>query len=236
MADSSNRSSRYFLFLCMPDRQLSYQGAVATAPCPFVFASNLEEFLLCCIERPPIAAFADIVTVTRLGPTNIAPIFELGVIWPVMRCQSDGDGACRVMCIDPSRSAAMEEAIAELADNDRSWENPRYRRRRLRLDVRCRVRLRVLDEERWRPGNSLNLSSASALVVTYDVPAAGDKVEIEIADLGAPPLRMTGQVVWARRWQDSPDLPAVAVAFEPSSVSAAFARSLAKREYLPLLQ
>lgn len=213
------QQSPYFLCLCSAEHQALVQAQCADTAHRLVFVETVDEVLRRGLQYPPLALILEISTSIRIGAERMSRFLNLGVNWPVMRCALQADGAARVMCFEPPHGEPLRTALDAIAAGDASWEHPRFKRRHLRLALPGRVRLRVLDEERWRLGNLQGISCGGCFVaMTADTPPVHAALEIELVDFEPANLLVRGTVTWQRTWEESLELPGVGIEFDPATV------------------
>ena len=232
---SAAAGCRPFALLCPPELRERYAEVFRAAELDVAIYATIEQVLAACVESPPAAMLIDMCAMTRLGVMVTAPLLELKMDWPIMRCAVLPDGTANIMCLEPPRFGSMQEALGEIAAGEACWRRPQRRRVHLRLDLNCRVRLRVSGEEHWRLGNTTDLSGGGAFVITYEPPEPDAAVHLEILDLAETPLALSARVVWRRAWEPGLDLPGVALEFVAESVSPEFKRALARPEHMARL-
>lgn len=233
---SSTLLTDYFAFLCLREKQSRYHEQLRLSPLPIRFTSDVGSLLRHCLENPPRAMLLDVCTCARLGARAVAPLFELRVAWPVLRSNVLANGAANVMCTTPQCSAPLLQALAEIAADSPRWQHPRHRRRHLRINVNCRVRVREKASRTWEMGNTLDVSSGGAFVVCYQSPRCGTRVEVELHDLNESPIHLEGKVAWSRGWEDSSNLPGMALDFNDRGASQTFRDAITHPRMLAALQ
>lgn len=217
----------YFLGLCSPDHQALLAAKCAEATQRVEFAESVEDLLARGLVRPPLGLILEIATVVRIGAERMSKFLNLGVAWPVMRCAIAPDGEIRVMCFEPPHGEPLVDALRGIASGDPSWKHPRFHRTHLRLEMPGRVRLRLLEEERWRHGNLLDIGCGGCFVaMTSDTPPVGSELWLEMIDFAPEPQRVRGTVIRARSWEESIELPGVGIEFDPETIGPAFGQHL----------
>ena len=219
---------RYFLLLCVGERRALYEQAVKQSGYEFVLVDGLLPLLTNCVQEPPQALLVDAVSAAKMGAALVNPLFELRMAWPVMRCTLRHDGTIVVMCESPDRQGSLAEAMAGIAAGDPTWLPP-WHRRSVRVEVRCRTRLRARGQDEWHPGNCLNLARDGAFVVSYRPYGKGDALEMELWDIAEKPACLSVQVVRCRRWEEGPRLPGIGVAFDHDTIPEHLGKLIATR-------
>ncbi len=205
--------NRYFLILCREDRQYLYRAVLKSCEYDSSFALTPEDVLRQCLRCPPWAIVMDIPTQISLDSRLVSVICDLKVKWPVLRCNIFENGAANVLCLRPNRSDDLLSAMKGITENDESWVGPGPARQYLRVEHCCRVRL-TCDGGAWRNGNTLDLSSSGASIVSYDKLSVNTKLRIEIRDLADEPVYFNATIRWSRCWEKSRELPAIGVSFD----------------------
>ncbi|MBN2024756.1 MAG: PilZ domain-containing protein [Pirellulales bacterium] len=223
---------RYFLLVCPEARREGYRAALADAPCEVAILTTIDEMLTCCVKEPPLALMLDMTMVTRAGSRALAPIFELRMGWPIMRCSLLPGGQLNGLCMDPQEHGPLLEMLRAIASDDEKWQirpgTARWRRRHLRVEMQCRVRWRPVNSPDWQPGNTLDVGAGGLFITTYEDVAVDTPIEVMLLDLTTEPLTMAGAVVGRRRWEDGRDLPGMSVAFDAPTVPPEFKEALAR--------
>lgn len=203
-----------FALLCKDDRRQQYQAILQGYTDRVHWAASLDQLLVECLKQPPLAILVDIPTQLALGSNNVAPIYDLKVKWPVIRCKIASDGEASVMCLAPVRSGTLLEAVEGILGGDEGWAAAGHKRYHLRINMQCRVRMRN-QEGPWRHSHTLDLSTRGAFILNYEDLQLEHPLDLELHDLGESVLRIKATVRWVRRWQESQKLSGVGVSFEP---------------------
>lgn len=232
---TATQSDRTVVLLCAPELRPRYDAILSTTGHMARAFDCVEMLLAECVQRPPLAILLDMNAVTRLGAMATAPLFELDIDWPILRCTVLGDAGANYMCLDPLRFGALTEALSEIAACDPQWQRASRRRDAIRLDLACRVRLRRDGETAWAQANCLDISVSGMFAVTYRPYEIGETVDLELRDLGPTPYHLRGKVVRAKLWDADPNLPGIGVRFLPETVAAAFRAQLARPENIQRL-
>jgi hypothetical protein len=221
-----------FVLLCAGELRERYSAAVAIAGRQTHMVHTIEALLAECVQRPPLGILLDMNAMTRLGAMATAPLFELDVDWPILRCTLLPDGGANFMSVDPMRFGPLDEALREIAGGDPTWRREGRLRGSLRIKVACRLAVRRDDRSPWIAANCINVSVGGLFAVTYETFAPGEPIEIELRDLAATPICLRGRIVRVRTWEASTELPGIAVQFEPETVSADYKRLLARPDMI----
>lgn len=213
----------YFLCLCSAERQPLLAQACAPSSQHVVFVDRIDDLLIQALQAPPLGLILDIATSIRFGAERMSRFLNLGVNWPVMRCALNNEGEARVMCFEPPQSELLLTALDAIAAGDPAWIHPRFHRQHLRLNIKGRIKMRTLHDDRWRLGCLLGVSCGGCFaVMTSDAPLRGEEVEVEMVDFAPGPQRAYGKVAWTRDWQDSLEMPGVGIEFKTDSIAPAF--------------
>lgn len=227
----------YFLVLCSAARRAAYDRYLAACGgYQASYVDSVEKVLMTALEQPPLALLADVPTITRLGSDVINPLFHLGVAWPAFRVMLRPDGSADLMCHAPLRLGALDDALRDIAAGDPRWRHPRHSRRHLRMEIECRVRMRKPGQPAWHPGNTLNVGSGGAFIISYDDFRLGEQIEMDILDLLDKPLRLAAVVASVRAWEQSRRLPGIGVSFLPPGPGLPLRRAIGRPEYISSLQ
>lgn len=207
-----------FYFLCLEKRQPAYKLITSNLEHNVVYIDTLEELVKRCIEVPPAGLFIDILTSLRFGAANIMPIDNLGMSWPVMRCNITSNGSTLVLCMDTPKRDTLPNALAAITKGEAGWFNPKNERKHIRMKIRSRTRIRLVGTDNWQESNGRDLSVVGAYIHTYNLLTPGSTVEVELLDLYENPLKSEATVLWTRRWDESMHLPGVGLAFTDETI------------------
>jgi len=230
--EKTDKSDQYFVFLCLRKRQPAYETIVKGLPYRITFVDTLEDLLRQCIKKPPVGLFIDILTSLRFGAANIMPIDNMGMLWPVMRCNITSNGSTLVLCMDTPQRDSLPNALAALSNDDPLWHNPKHKRLDIRININFRARIRRLDSDKWEIANGLNVSMGGAFLHTYSLPEIGEEVELELLDLADFPINCKATVRWTRGWGDNTLLPGIGLAFNMDTSEFALAELLTSAKHL----
>ena len=208
-------NDKVFYFLCLEKRQPAYKLITSQLEYKMVYIDTLDDLITKCIEHPPVGLFIDILTSLRFGASNIMPIDNLSMSWPVMRCNITSSGSTLVLCMDTPKRDTLQNAMKALINNDKSWVNPKNDRNHIRMKIRHRIRLREKgkDNKEWIPANGRNISTVGSFIHTYHTFQKNTTLEVELLDLGQEPIITECKVLWARSWDDTMHLPGIGVTY-----------------------
>lgn len=209
-----------FYFLCLEKRQAAYQLITSDLGYEVIYIDTLEDLMRKCIDEPPRGVFIDILTSLRFGATNIMPIDNLAMSWPIMRCNITSNGSTLVLCMDTPKRDTLPNALKGLFKGEAGWNNPLHKRTYIRMGIHFRARLRVSGEEKWLLANGRNIATDGAFIHTYDDFQPRTEIEVEIIDLTEKPLLCKGKVMWRRSWDETTALPGIGVQFYSDTVQA----------------
>jgi hypothetical protein len=196
MSDERN-GARVFV-LCLEERQSFYKPFCEKWGDRVRFVDNIDDLFMEASDIPPQGVLVDIMTSVRIGAAVMNPLLNLEMAWPVARCRTALDG---------------------MLSDDSTWRHPRYKRRFIRVNVECRVRIHCDGEADWRVGNALNVSMAGAFVFMQSPPPGKVQIELEFRDIVPSPTSHRAVTVWSRSWEASPALPGLAIQFDPAVIS-----------------
>jgi Tfp pilus assembly protein PilZ len=230
--EHKDNPSSVFYFLCNRTRFKAYEHFFIEADLDVRASDSVEDIIRECIMEPPSAVLIDIQTGIRLGSASLHPLDNMQVLWPILRCNVTKDGFAVAVNVNPPRRDSLSNAINAIARNDRQWMNPAFGRKHLRVNTECRVRLRNKKSTIWYRGNCINISSGGFFVITYNPPAAGEEIEVEIMDLLDIPILSEAVAVWSRSWESSVKLPGAGIKFDPDRTDPALRYALADKKYV----
>lgn len=217
MSDGRN-AARVFV-LCLEERQALYKAHCEKWGDRVRFVDNIDDLFMEAADIPPYGVLVDIMTSVRMGAAVMNPLLNLEMAWPVARCRTAPDGSVSVICSEPRHNEPLAQALDGMMSEDPNWRHPRYKRRFIRVNVECRVRIHCEGESDWRVGNALNVSMAGAFVFMQSPPPGKVKIELEFRDILPAPTAHPAVTVWSRSWEVSPALPGLAIQFDPDVIS-----------------
>jgi hypothetical protein len=217
MSDERN-GARVFV-LCLEERQSFYKPFCEKWGDRVRFVDNIDDLFMEASDIPPQGVLVDIMTSVRIGAAVMNPLLNLEMAWPVARCRTAPDGNVSVICSEPRHNEPLSTALDGMLSDDSTWRHPRYKRRFIRVNVECRVRIHCDGEADWRVGNALNVSMAGAFVFMQSPPPGKVQIELEFRDIVPSPTSHRAVTVWSRSWEASPALPGLAIQFDPAVIS-----------------
>jgi Tfp pilus assembly protein PilZ len=224
--EKKNEIKGRFILLCLKERAPKYDPVLSGISHEIIIVDNIELLIRNCIAEPPDGALIDMVSGARIGASNMALLDNLNMDWPIIRCNVSADGSVRVMHKEFDQSPMLSQALDSIVKKASVKETPQSKCRHIRIKIRCRVRLLVPKDGKWRMANVLNLSMGGAFIHTYDPPQIGETVLLEFRDLVVNPLKCQAQVAWVRRWEDSDRFPGVGVAFQTNTFEPGLQKAL----------
>ncbi len=209
--------SRVFV-LCLEERQAMYRPHCEKWGERIRFVDNIDDLFMEASDTPPQGVLVDIMTSVRVGAAVMNPLLNLEMAWPVARCRTAPDGSVSVICSEPRHNESLAVALDGMMADDSSWRHPRYKRRFIRVNYECRVRIHCDGESDWRVGNALNISMAGAFVFMQSPPPGKVHIDLEFRDILPAPTSHRAVTVWSRSWDVSPALPGLAIQFDPTVI------------------
>lgn len=167
-------------------------------------------------------------TTLHAGVSETAPLYELGIDLPILRCNQSETGVWTAMCQAPFKRLPLSGALKEIAQLDPSWRHPKYLRRFVRVPLLSRLRFRSKGAGDWVRGNCSNASISGLFLMTLNTLPIGSEIEIELVDVGGSGGIVRGTVTWVHSWEDGPHLPGMGIDFDLESVSKEFRTFLAE--------
>lgn len=225
-----------FYFLCLEKRQPAYKLITSQLEYKMIYIDTLEELIKKCVEAPPTGLFIDILTSLRFGASNIMPIDNLGMCWPVMRCNITSNGSTLVLCMDTPKRDTLQNAMKALSNGEEGWSNPHNERQYIRMKIKYRTKIKDKNSNdgTWIEANGRNISAVGTFVHTYDIFPNGTTLEIELHDIFENPVKAECTVLWSRQWSDSTSLPGMGVAFNQKTIGKEIERILTLPENIRL--
>ena len=213
-----------FLLLASPERQPLFDEVLRDVACHRI--STVLEAVKQCVSDPPSAVLMDLASTLHAGVSETAPLYDLGIDLPILRCTGGGEVPWVAMCQAPFKRVPLEQALTEIASGDATWKHPVNMRRFLRVNQNARVWFRRKSVGEWRRGNCQSMSVSGLFLLTLDPEPVGTEVELRILDTTPEEVTVEGLVVWNHMWEDGSHIPGSGVNFDRSSVPESF------RDYL----
>jgi hypothetical protein len=209
-------NQRSFLLLVSEDRRTVYEEV--TGERPFRVVSSAYEAVRQCVSDPPLALLMDLATTLRAGVAETAPLYELGIDLPILRCSGTEQGALIAMCQAPFKREPLAVALEEIIQGDPTWKHPSNLRRFVRVSHGTRVLFSAVGAEDWKRGNAQSLSVSGLFVLSQELPAVGTDLLLRVLDCGDGEISLSASVAWVHRWEEGPHLPGCGLNFDPSTV------------------
>jgi len=209
--------------VCSPERAGLYPAVVEGSGLELRSVPTVADAVRGCVADPGRAVLVDMTTTLHAGVSETAPLYEMGIDLPILRCTQVESGEWTAMCQAPFKRLPLRVALQEIAQRDASWRHPKFVRRYVRVPVASRVRFRLKGSSApWRRANCSNASISGLFLLTQEIEPIGSELEIEILDTGSSTEGIRGFVTWSHGWDDGPHLPGMGVDFDLSSVPSAF--------------
>lgn len=206
---------RSFLVVCTEERKALFEQALQGYDCRQV--TSVMAAVRDCVAHPAMAVLLDLASTLHAGVAETAPLYDLGIDLPILRCTGTQADALVAMCQAPFKRVALLEALKEIASGDPTWKNPANPRRYVRVKRNIRVQFRITGADEWQRANAQSVSISGMFLMTIDPPPIGSDVQIRILDMDTP-LELNGAVVWVHHWEDGRHLPGCGLSFDPDTV------------------
>jgi hypothetical protein len=216
---------RSFLLLASEDRRPLYEEVLVGRPVRFV--ATAFEAVRQCVSDPPLALLMDLATTLHAGVADTAPLYDLGIDLPILRCSGGEQGALTAMCQAPFKREPLAVALDEIGRGDPTWKHPSNLRRFVRVSLGTRVLFSAVGVEDWKRGNAQSMSVSGLFLLSQESPAVGTDILLRILDCGDEEISVSGSVAWVHRWEEGPHLPGCGLNFDPSTVPDALGHCLA---------
>ncbi|HXP90532.1 MAG TPA: PilZ domain-containing protein [Fibrobacteria bacterium] len=216
---------RSFLLLASEDRRLLYEEVLAGLPVRAV--ATAFEAVKQCVSDPPLALLMDLATTLHAGVADTAPLYDLGIDLPILRCSGGEQGAFVAMCQAPFKREPLAIALDEIAHGDPTWKHPSNLRRYVRVSLGTRILFACAGTEDWKRGNAQSMSVSGLFVLSQETAAVGTDILLRILDCGDAEITVSASVAWVHRWEEGPHLPGFGLNFDPASVPDSLGHCLA---------
>lgn len=212
-------TSSSFLMLCLLERASLYEDVLAGTGHHLRYVNTLPDLMQHCVGNPPLAVFVDVISQSRFGPAALEPVFALGVRWPILRAHLPATGHARAISLEPLWNGPLVEVLDAITSGDPTWNSSKWSREAIRMAISGRVRLKTARADGWKQGNLGDISVQGAFVYLADPPEVDEPVAMEIYDLSdGEPISVLGRVRRCRKWEDGPEIPGAAIAFDTKTV------------------
>jgi Tfp pilus assembly protein PilZ len=216
--------NRPFLLLAASERLSFFDEVLEGVEC--VRVTTVLDAVKQCVSDPPAAVLMDLASTLHAGVSETAPLYDLGIDLPILRC-TGGNGAPWVgMCQAPFKRMPLDQAIAEIGVGEPSWKHPVNLRKFVRVNQNARVWFRKAGAEEWRRANCQSMSVSGLFLLTLEPEPIGADIELRVLDTTAEEACIKGAVVWVHKWEDGSHIPGCGVNFDRETVPVAF------RDYL----
>lgn len=213
-----------FLLLASPERLTLFDEVLEAVSCHRV--SSVLAAVKQCVSDPPLAVLMDLASTLHAGVSETAPLYDLGIDLPVLRCTGGNDSPWVAMCQAPFKRVALAQALVEISSGDGSWKHPVNMRKYVRVNQNARVWFRKRGGEEWRRANCQSMSVSGLFLLTLDPHPVGTEIELKILDTTVEEVQINGSVVWNHKWEEGSHIPGSGVNFDRSTVPESF------RDYL----
>ena len=218
-------SNRSFLLLSTEDRRPLFDEVLAGRPVRRV--ASVFDAVRECVTDPPLAVLMDLSSTLHSGVAETAPLYDLGIDLPVLRCTGGGEGPWIAMCQAPFKRVPLAQALEEILQHDPSWKHPTNMRRYVRVSCSVRVQFALAGSQDWIRANTQSMSVSGLFLVCQESLPVGKDVSVRIMDCGEEEITLSGTVVWVHRWEEGPHLPGCGLDFDRSTVPDALGHFLA---------
>jgi len=216
---------RSFLLLSTEDRRPLFDEVLADRPVRRV--ASVFDAVRECVTDPPLAVLMDLSSTLHSGVAETAPLYDLGIDMPVLRCTGGGVGPWIAMCQAPFKRLTLAQALDEILGSDPSWKHPTNMRRFVRVSSGARVLFAHPDSGNWIRANTQSMSVSGLFLVCQESLPVGTDVSVRIMDCGEEEIPTSASVIWVHRWEDGPHLPGCGLDFDRSTVPDSLGRFLA---------
>jgi len=207
---------RSFLLLASEDRRGLYGDVLEGRPVRTV--ATAFEAVRQCVSDPPLALLMDLATTLHAGVADTAPLYDLGIDLPILRCSGGEQGALIAMCQAPFKREPLAVALDEIAHGDPTWKHPSNLRRFVRVSLGTRILFSAAGTEEWKKGNAQSMSISGLFVLSQETPAVGADILLRILDCGDKEISVSASVAWVHLWEEGPHLPGCGLNFDRASV------------------
>jgi hypothetical protein len=209
-------SKRSFLLLSTQDRQHLFDEVLVDRPVRRVH--SVFEAVRECVTDPPLAVLMDLSSTLHSGVAETAPLYDLGIDLPVLRCTGGGEGPWIAMCQAPFKRVPLVQALEEIFQRDPSWKHPTNMRRYVRVSCNVRVLFALPDSRNWIRANTQSMSVSGLFLICQETLPVGKDVSVRIMDCGESEIPLSATVIWVHRWDEGPHLPGCGLDFDRSTV------------------
>ena len=216
---------RSFLVLSTVERRPLFDEVLEGRPVRNAF--SVLEAVRMCVTDPPLAIFMDLSSTLHSGVAETAPLYDMGIDLPILRCTGGGESPWIAMCQAPFRRLPLSEAIEEIGRGDIIWKHPIHLRRFVRVSQNARVLFADTGTENWIRANTQSMSVSGLFIMTQQAPDLGKDFDVRILDCGDEEIRCVGSIVWVHRWEEGSHIPGCGLNFDRETVPAELGHFLA---------
>ena len=210
-------TQRSFLLLSTEDRRPLFDEVLVARPVRSV--TTVLEAVRQCVFDPPLAVLMDLSSTLHSGVAETAPLYDLGIDLPILRCTGGGESPWIAMCQAPFKRVPLAQAVEEIFRCDPSWKHPSNMRRFVRVSYNARVLFSVSGiGGAWKRANTQSMSVSGLFLLTQEAPAVGSDIAVRIMDCGEEEIPISASVIWVHRWEEGPHIPGCGLDFDRSTV------------------
>ena len=218
-------NKRSLLLLSTEDRRPLFDEVLADRPVRCV--TSVFDAVRACVTDPPLAVLMDLSSTLHSGVAETAPLYDLGIDLPILRCTGGGQVPWIAMCQAPFKRMPLTQAMEEIFGSDPSWKHPVNMRRYVRVSCNARVLFSPRGAQEWKRSNAQSMSVSGLFLVSQECPPVGTDLSIRVMDCGEEEIQVSASVVWVHRWEEGPHLPGCGLDFDRSTVPEALGHFLA---------
>ena len=218
-------TQRSFLLLSTEDRRPLFDEVLADRPVRRV--TSVFEAVRECVTDPPLAVLMDLSSTLHSGVAETAPLYDLGIDLPVLRCTGGEQEPLIALCQAPFKRVPLTQALEEILRSDPSWKHPTNIRRFVRVSCSVRALFSLPNSQNWVRANTQSMSVSGLFLICQETLPVGSDVLVRILDCGEEEILVSASVVWVHRWEEGPHLPGCGLDFDRSSVPDALGHFLA---------
>lgn len=207
---------RAFLLLSNPERRALFERALEGHLVNHV--GTVLDAVRHCVSDPPLAVLMDLASTLHTGVAETAPLYDLGIDLPILRCTGGSPSPWIAMCQAPFKRVPLENALSEIASGDPTWKHPSNPRRFVRVNINARLMFRVKPSDPWIRANSQSMSVSGVFMQTLEPPEVGTDIDLKILDILQEEIQIKASVVWLHRWIEGPHQPGCGLNFDRSTV------------------
>ena len=115
-------NKRSFLLLSSEERSNLFDEVLAGRTARIVH--SVREAVRQCVSDPPLAVLIDLSSTLHSGVAETAPLYNLGIDLPILRCNGGGPAPWVAMCQAPFKRIPLAQAVEEIGHGDPGWKHP----------------------------------------------------------------------------------------------------------------